>query len=126
VRRLIVLVAVTSLAIIASCGGRQAAPAKASSETNATVSTGENLFAIQCSQCHRLNEMNIGPALRGTLANWGGDTARYKAFIKNSQAVIGGGDAYAVKLFDHWGKTVMPAQDLTEAELDALVEYMNP
>lgn len=73
-----------------------------------------------------MDETVIGPALRGTLKNWGGDKARYKAFIKNSQAVIAGGDLYALELFNHWGKTVMPEQNLSDAELDALVEYLNP
>jgi mono/diheme cytochrome c family protein len=119
-------VLVFSSALLTGCGGPQAAPEAASVDADVPASAGEKLFAVQCTQCHRLNEVNVGPALRGSLAHWGGDTARYKSFIRNSQAVIESGDAYAVKIFNDWGKTVMPAQNLTEAELDALVSYLNP
>ena len=87
----------------------------------------EKLFAIQCAQCHRLDDALIGPALRGSLAHWNNDTARYKAFIRNSQTVIKSGDVYAVQLFERWNKTVMtPNEGLTEEDLNALVAYLNP
>ena len=104
----------------------KAAPATASGEAESPASAGEKLFAIQCTQCHRMDEIAVGPALRGSLARWDGDTARYKAFIKNSQAIIKSGDAYATQLYERWAKTEMPAQNLSDAELDALVKYMNP
>jgi len=125
--RLLLIFLVISSAMIAACGGRQTVPAAATASTeDASANTAENLFAIQCAQCHQLDEVVNGPALRGTLANWGGDRERYKAFIKNSQAVIASGDTYALQLFNQWGKMVMPAQKLTDAELDALVDYLNP
>lgn len=75
--------------------------------------------------CHEFNEDKIGPALKGVSERWAGDTARLKAFIRNSQAVIKSGDPYANELYTKWNQSVMPPfEGLSPAELDALVHYL--
>lgn len=120
-------VVMLSTLLLSACGGRSAAPPSSAVEPPIADAEGEKLFAIQCAQCHQLDDALVGPPLRGSLAHWDGDKARYKAFIRNSQAVIKSGDAYATTLFERWNKTVMPPNEgLTEAEIDALVSYLNP
>ncbi len=90
-----------------------------------TASAAENIFNEKCSMCHSINEDKIGPALAGSSARWGKDAEKLKAFIKNSQAYINTGDPYATKLYEKWNRSNMPAfPNLTDKELDALVEYL--
>jgi mono/diheme cytochrome c family protein len=90
-----------------------------------TASAAENIFKEKCSMCHNINEDKIGPALAGTWLRWGKDAEKLKAFIKNSQAYINTGDPYATKLYEKWNRSNMPAfPNLTDKELDALVEYV--
>jgi cytochrome c551/c552 len=89
------------------------------------ASLAENIFTEKCSMCHSINEDKIGPALAGTAARWGKDAEKLKAFIRNSQAYINTGDPYATALYEKWNRSNMPAfPNLTNKELDALVEYL--
>ncbi len=64
----------------------------------------------------------IGPALKGI------ETRRPEEWllkwIKNSNAVIKSGDAYAVKLYNEYNKTAMPSFNLKDAEIKAVLAYV--
>lgn len=74
----------------------------------ANISAGEALFNNNCKACHRVHTKLVGPALanvydRTPSVDW------ILKFVKNSSAVIGSGDDYAVKLYNEYNKTQMTA-----------------
>ena len=86
------------------------------------VSGGESLFKGNCTVCHAINEVVIGPALRDVHERQSEEWIY--AFIKNSQKVIKSGDEYAVKLYEQYNKTLMTSFDFSDEELNAIVTYI--
>lgn len=88
----------------------------------AIVSAGEKLYKNNCTQCHAINEVVIGPALKDVherrpkewLINW----------IRNSQKVIASGDEYAVALYEEYNKTVMTAYPFSDEEITSILAYV--
>jgi len=86
---------------------------------------GKALFQSNCAQCHNPLKKSTGPALQGVdgrvpskdwLYNW----------VHNSTKVVESGDAYANKIFNENGKTVMtPFPGLKNEEIDAIITYVN-
>lgn len=94
-------------------------PAASSADIN-----GEQLFKINCAQCHNPKQDFTGPALSGATSRWQ-DKNLLHDFVKNSQAVIAK-DAYAKALFTKWNGTIMqPFPQLSAAEIDAILDYCN-
>ena len=89
----------------------------------AVVSQGQSLFNDNCTQCHAVGTKVVGPDLKDILSRR--DAAWIKSFITNSQKMIKEGDKYAVKLYNDYGKTEMPAHQFSDEELNALVAYLN-
>lgn len=84
---------------------------------------GENLFKTNCAQCHSTSDAKvIGPGLKDL------HKRRTEAWIipwvKNSQAVIKSGDAYAVKMYEEYNKTVMTPFNLKDDEIKAILAYV--
>jgi mono/diheme cytochrome c family protein/heme/copper-type cytochrome/quinol oxidase subunit 2 len=91
--------------------------------TDEAIAAGKTVFNANCKTCHKLDQKYIGPALRGATdrnnAKW------VKTWIKNSQAVIASGDAYAVALYKEYNNSVMPSYSfLSDAELDGVLAYI--
>jgi mono/diheme cytochrome c family protein len=83
---------------------------------------GESLFKNNCASCHKFDKEFAGPALNGALERWNGDKKAMYEFIRNpAKSVVE--NAYAKQLFEKWNKTMMPASTLTDAELDAIMNY---
>jgi len=83
---------------------------------------GKQLFQV-CSACHSIGKGKlIGPDLMGVTERL--DRDWLKAFILNSQEVIASGDEYAVKIFEEYNKIPMPPNDLTDAQLETLLNYI--
>ena len=101
---------------------QEAASAEAATANAELISTGESLFKGNCTVCHAINEVVIGPALRDVhkrrSVEW------IKAFVKNSQKVIESGDKYAVALYNEYNQTQMTAFDFSDQELDAIIAYI--
>jgi cytochrome c2/heme/copper-type cytochrome/quinol oxidase subunit 2 len=96
-------------------------PAVASSDE--AIAAGKTVFNANCKQCHKLDQKNVGPALRGVTDRQ--SIAWAKSFIKNSQAVIASGDAYANALYKEYNNTVMPSHEfLSDGDLDNLLSYI--
>jgi len=96
-------------------------PAVASSDE--AIAAGKTVFNANCKQCHKLDQKNVGPALRGISDRQ--SIAWAKSFIKNSQAVIASGDAYATALYKEYSNTVMPSHEfLSDGDLDNLLSYI--
>lgn len=91
--------------------------------TSAFGQDGEALFKSNCASCHYANaEKLIGPGLKDVhkrrpedwLIKW----------IRNSQAVVKSGDPYAVALFKEYNGAVMTSQNLSDAEIKAVLKYV--
>lgn len=96
-------------------------PAVASSDE--AIAAGKTVFNANCKQCHKLDQKNVGPALRGITDRQ--SIAWAKSFIKNSQAVISSGDAYATALYKEYSNTVMPSHEfLSDVDLDNILSYI--
>lgn len=81
------------------------------------------LFKANCASCHKPTDQKlVGPGLKGIRSRWP-DEAKLIAWIKNSTAFLATGDAYANKLFEEYGKSVMPAQNLSDAEILAIIDW---
>lgn len=86
------------------------------------VSAGEALYKGNCAQCHAINEVVIGPALKDVherrpkewLLRW----------IKNSQKVIQSGDEYAVALYEEYQKNVMPSYPFKDEQIVSILAYI--
>lgn len=87
------------------------------------IAAGKTVFNANCKQCHKLDQKSVGPALRG--ASERQPLANVKSFIKNSQVLIGAGDAYYTALFKEYNNTVMPSHEfLTDDDLNNLLAYI--
>ena len=85
---------------------------------------GKSLFSQNCASCHAVNKKLTGPALAGVEDRWP-DKKNLYSWIKNNQAFLKTGDAYANKLYNEYNKTAMnlfPA--LTDKDIDAILAYI--
>ena len=85
---------------------------------------GEKLFKQRCSTCHNPVKRAIGPALKGARERIPQDDPEwiYK-WVRNSAAVIASGDAYAVALYEEYNQEKMTSFNLTNEEIDAILDY---
>ena len=86
------------------------------------VNSGESLFKGNCTVCHAINEVVIGPALRDVHERQSEEWIY--AFIKNSQKVIKSGDENAVDLYNQYNQTLMTSFDFSDDELNAILTYI--
>ncbi len=86
------------------------------------VKNGESLFKGNCTVCHAIDEVIIGPALRNVHERRSEEWIY--AFIKNSQKVIQSGDEYAIDLYNEYNKTLMTSFDFSNEELNSIITYI--
>ena len=85
---------------------------------------GKALFSQNCASCHAVNKKLTGPALAGVEDRWP-DKKNLYAWIKNNQAFLKTGDAYANKLYTEYNKTAMNLfPTLTDKDIDAILAYI--
>lgn len=93
------------------------------------VAAGEKLFKINCAACHKITDQKlVGPGLKGVASRVPQPAEAWLIkWIKNSQALVKSGDAYAVKIFTEYNKSVMPSQALSDDEIKSVLAYIaNP
>ncbi len=84
---------------------------------------GAKLFKGNCASCHKPTDQKlVGPGLKGIRARWT-DEAKLISWVKNSTEFLKTGDAYANKLYEQYGKSIMPAQALSDAEIIAVIDW---
>ncbi len=88
----------------------------------AIVSQGESLYNNNCTVCHAINQVVVGPALKNVHERR--ELPWLINFIKNSQKVIQGGDEYAVNLYNQYNKTVMPSFAYSDEEITSIIAYV--
>ena len=84
---------------------------------------GESIFKTSCAACHTIGGGRlVGPDLNGIA------TLRSEAWliewIKSSQAMVHGGDADAIAIFNEYNKIPMPDQNFSDAEIKGVIEYI--
>ena len=85
---------------------------------------GKSLFSQNCASCHAVNKKLTGPALAGVEDRWP-DKKNLHAWIKNNQAFLKTGDAYANKLYNEYNKTAMNLfPNLADKDIDAILAYI--
>lgn len=90
---------------------------------SAKAQDGKALFNANCASCHKMDKDLTGPALMGVTDRWSSKDL-LKTWIKNWPAAVATGDPYAVKMKD-WSPAAMNLfPNLSDAELDALVTYV--
>lgn len=86
------------------------------------IAAGEATYKANCTQCHQIWEVRIGPSLNNVYerrsVEW------LNAWIKNSQALIASGDEQAVALWEEYKPTVMPAYPFSDDEVMELLAYI--
>lgn len=81
---------------------------------------GERLFEMKCMACHRMDDRYVGPALRGVTER---RTPEYVMnMMLNPGEMVRRHPVARAMLAAHF--TEMPAQNLTEEEARALLEYL--
>lgn len=86
--------------------------------------SGEQLFKINCAQCHRPDADYVGAGLRDVVSRWNNKSLLYE-FVRSPQEVIAK-DPYAKALFEKWNRAFMqPFPNLTNEEIDSIFNYCN-
>ena len=89
---------------------------------------GMTLFKNKCASCHAKNMKAklTGPALQGVEERWGDDREKLRQWIRNSQAFLATGDAYANALYQEYAQSVMTAfPELSDGQIDNILDYIN-
>ncbi|QIL78113.1 cytochrome c [Hymenobacter sp. HDW8] len=86
------------------------------------VVSGEALFLGNCAQCHAINDVVVGPALKNIHkrrpVSW------LIPWIQNSSKMVASGDEYAVKIYNQYQKQEMPSFALTDTEIKQVIKYL--
>lgn len=107
-------------------GESQAQAETKAKETNqdngVSAAKGEKLYKKHCTQCHKINQKLVGPALAGI--NNRKSEAWLIPWIKNSQKMIENGDEYAVKIYNEYNQTIMPPMPVNDKEVKSILSYI--
>ena len=86
------------------------------------AAAGKALFNANCAACHKLDAKMTGPALRGVTERQSSEWLH--SWIKDSQGMVKSGDAYAVKIFEEYNKSIMTSfPQLSDADIDNILAY---
>lgn len=87
------------------------------------MSKGEELFRARCDSCHSLGtEEGVGPGLLNITARR--DRAWLARWIKAPDKLLAKKDSIAMALFKQYKKVLMPNFRLSDADVEALISYM--
>src|SRR5690554_2870849 len=84
---------------------------------------GEKLFKSACAACHTIGGgKRVGPDLNGIA------TLRSEDWLiqwtRSSESLIQSGDPEAIAIFEEFNRVPMPDQNLTDAEIKEVIEYI--
>ncbi|SET07153.1 Cytochrome c [Hymenobacter actinosclerus] len=88
----------------------------------AAIAAGDALFKGNCAQCHALHDVVVGPALAGIGQRR--PRAWTVSWVKNSSKLVASGDEYAVKIFHQYQKQQMPSFQLSNEEINQIIDYV--
>ena len=95
-------------------------------QINSYSQDGKKLFKANCAACHSVGSNKVvGPGLQGI--NEKREKEWLHKWIKNSGELIASGDADAKAIFEEYKKVPMPAQPVSDEDIDVILEYIaNP
>lgn len=83
---------------------------------------GEKIFKGNCTSCHAINEQVVGPALKDVHKKK--DEAWLIKWIRNSQAMVKSGDAYAVEIYNKYNSVMTSFESLSDKEIKSVLAYI--
>jgi cytochrome c oxidase cbb3-type subunit 3 len=88
---------------------------------------GEGLFKSKCSTCHNLKKNSTGPMLQGVQQKWAdaGEAELLYEWVKNSDELIASGKSTMANEVKDYDVTKMPAQAVSNEEVDAILSYVD-
>jgi cytochrome c2 len=86
---------------------------------------GKTLFLSKCASCHNIARDMIGPRLSSIMENpqWSDKQQLYK-WIRNPEKFMQT-NAYTRELRNKYGAMMLSFPDITDDEIDAIVDYVN-
>lgn len=98
---------------------------KTNSQYSTKAATGKNLFMSKCASCHQVLKNTTGPALAGfeERGPWI-DRKNVYEWIKNPTSFMAK-NKYTQELKKAYGSMMTAFPDLTNEEIDAIIEYLN-
>jgi len=93
---------------------------------NILAEDGKALFMKNCASCHAIDKKLTGPALLGVEERWKGNRKNLTSWIKNTQSYMKTGDAYAIGLYNEYGKSAMNVFDgvLDDKQIADVLDYI--
>lgn len=90
------------------------------------IELGKKLYNNNCASCHFIDKDMTGPALKGARERWieNSSEENFYKWVKNSQSLVKAGESYANQLFNDWNNSVMPAQNVTDSDIDNIFYYV--
>lgn len=88
---------------------------------------GESLFKSRCNTCHMVDKNSTGPKLQGVKQKWtdAGEGENLYKWVHNSTELISSGKSALAKEISGFSATAMPAQALSNEEIDAVFSYID-
>lgn len=88
---------------------------------------GEGLFKAKCNTCHSLKKNSIGPMLQGVKQKWidAGEGEMIYDWVKNSDMLIASGNSKMAKAIEGFSASKMTPQDVDNAGIDAILDYVD-
>ena len=88
---------------------------------------GEALFKAKCNTCHMLEKNSTGPNLKGVKQKWeeAGEGEMLYDWVKNSTTLIATGKSNMANEVKGFNPTDMPAQAVSNEEIDAILSYID-
>ena len=88
---------------------------------------GEALFKAKCNTCHMVDKNSTGPVLKGVIQKWNdaGEGEMLYEWVKNSTNLIASGKSSMANEIKGFNPTDMPAQQVSNEEIDAILTYVD-
>lgn len=92
-----------------------------------TFGQGEGLFKQKCNTCHMVDKNSTGPWLKGVKQKWAdaGEAELLYKWVANPPALIASGQSKMAEAVKGFSASDMPAQTVTNEEVDAILSYID-
>ncbi len=87
-----------------------------------TEEKGEHIFQENCSVCHAVHRITVGPALKYVYKNR--DSIWVNNAILNFNAMVQEGDPTAVRIYEQFGRIQHPTHRFNKLELSCIKKYL--